>query len=168
MCVFVYTQLICPSFTVVFTFPQLRNLWYVIISFPSQISWWIKTHSLKSFNFPWKPLWVHLWLYIHTYMANIYTHTVLSLVLMQVGSWKKCRSSIVFLSVLGTYCKMLCIWNIFCGLSNIYKINSRKNSKWIDFIEILEIGGPCYLWLEPYLCIVKFAFLCQHSDCFIC
>lgn len=63
-----------------------------------------KTHSLKAFNFPqFKQLCVHLWLYIHTYMANTYTHTVLSLVLMQVDHEK---------NVGKVSCISVCAWNI--------------------------------------------------------
>lgn len=53
-------------------------------SFPSQMSWWVKTTATKIFH---KNCCVYIYGFVHTcmHMANTYTHTTLSLVLMQVG-----------------------------------------------------------------------------------
>lgn len=100
-------------------------------------------------------------IYTHIWQNHIHTQ---SLVLMQVGYEKNvgeiivyfclCLEHIVNCYVSGTY---------FVVLSNIK--TTLEEIKMIDFTEKLEIWGPRYLWLEPYLCTVKFAFLCQHPDC---
>lgn len=98
----VYTPLICPSYTVVFTFPQMRNLWRYY-SFSLLLSRWIKqSHENHC---------VYICNYTHTHMANTYTHTILSLVLLQVGSWKN-------VGKVSYFC--LCLEHVKCYVFGIY------------------------------------------------
>lgn len=86
MCVFVYTQLICLSYIVVVYFSPVEAF---VTCYSFSLSDMVDKTQSQRFQFSTvKQLYVHLWLYIHTYMANTYTHTTLSLVLMQVDHEK--------------------------------------------------------------------------------
>lgn len=138
---------------------QLRNCNTLLFSF-TQKTWYLRgtIHSIKTS--------VSTHTHTETYMANAYTHThtTLVLVLMQVGSWKNIGKVHVFLCleyIVKCYELEYVLWFVFYLQTQLW---GEFTMSWFHgYTRSME---AMWLWLEPYLCTVKFTFLCQQSRLF--